>query len=215
MIYRVLPLPEQRGRRPQSGVSLIEVMISLVLVSTILLVSLTASANLLRNDTQRRGANQGHQLAAQLLDEVSSMDFRDRVEPIYGLESDEDAADRSTFDDVDDYNGYTAAPPTHRDGTTINGYEGWSVSVSVVAADPDPTGIATTSSNESSPLRVITIVCTTPAAATVVESTLVSHVPNDNTEINSFEKWRRVKLTFSDREINVTAPLRNNPDWSP
>ena len=45
------------------GVSLIEVMISLVLVSTILLVSLSASGNLLRNDVQRRGSNQGQLLA--------------------------------------------------------------------------------------------------------------------------------------------------------
>ncbi len=52
-------LRQRRGPHRQLGVSLIEVMISLVLVSTILLVSLTASANLLRNDSQRRGANQG------------------------------------------------------------------------------------------------------------------------------------------------------------
>lgn len=207
------PLTTRRlGPRMRLGVSLIEVMISLVLISTILLVSLTASANLLRNDVQRRGANQGQQLAARLLDEVSSMDFRDRVDPIYGLETDENADDRNTFDDVDDYNGYTATPPTHRDGTTMNGYEGWSFSVSVIPADPDATGVTTTSSNEQSPLRIIVVVCTTPAGTSVQAGTLVSNVPDDNMETNSYEKWRRIKLTFPDREINVTAPLRNHPD---
>jgi Tfp pilus assembly protein PilV len=212
MRFHLLHLRERRGPHVQFGVSLIEVMISLVLVSTVLLVSLTASANLLRNDAQRRGANQGQQLAAQLLDEVSSMDFRDRVDPIYGLESNETAGDRNTFDDVDDYNGYTAAPPTHRDGTTIDGYKGWSFSVSITPADPDATGITTTTSNEHSPLRIITVVCTTPAGTTVEAATLVSNVPNDSAPTNSYEKWRRVKLTFPDREVNVTAPLRNFPD---
>lgn len=209
------PQPQRRGPHRQFGVSLIEVMISLVLVSTVLLVSLTASANLLRNDAQQRGANQGQQLAAQLLDEVSSMDFRDRFEPIYGLESNEDSGDRNTFDDVDDYNGYTAAPPTHRDGTTIDGYEGWSFSVSITPSDPDATGITTTTSNVDSPLRIITVVCTTPAGTTVGAATLVSNVPNDNAQTNSYEKWRRLKLTFPDREVNVTAPLRNFPDSLP
>jgi Tfp pilus assembly protein PilV len=213
---RHLPqLRQRRGPHRQLGVSLIEVMISLVLVSTILLVSLTASANLLRNDTQQRSANQGQLLAAQLLDEVSSMDFRDRFEPIYGLESNEDAGDRNTFDDVDDYNGYTAAPPTHRDGTTIDGYQGWSCSVSITPADPDATGITTTTSNENSPLRIITVNCTTPSGTTVEAATLVSNVPNDNAETDSYETWRRVKLTFPDRELSVTAPLRNKPDSLP
>ncbi len=143
------------------------------------------------------------------------MDFRDRVDPIYGLESNENASDRNTFDDVDDYNGYTAAPPTHRDGATIDGYEGWSFSVSITPADPDATGITTATSNENSPLRIITVNCTTPSGTTVGAATLVSNVPNDNAETNSYEKWRRVKLTFPDREINVTAPLRNNPDSLP
>ena len=78
-------------------------MISIVLVSTILLVSINASASLLRNNSQQRNTNSSTHLAAQILDEVSSMDFRDRVDPVFGIESDENASDRNTFDDVDDY----------------------------------------------------------------------------------------------------------------
>ena len=196
------------------GVSLIEVMVSMVLISTLMLVSLTATGNLLRTDVQQRDENQGQQLAAQFLDEVSSMDFRDRIDPIHGLESDENAKDRQTFDDVDDYNRYTATPPTHRDGTTINNYDGWSIAVSVIAADPDATGITTISSDLDSPLRIITVVCTSPAGTSVQASTMVSNVPNNNPDTNSYEKWRRVQLTFPDRVIDVTAPLRNNPDTS-
>lgn len=214
MTYRCAALRGSLDQKRRWGVSLIEVMISLVLVSTILLVSLSASGNLLRNDVQRRGANQGQLLAAQLLDEVSSLDFRDRIDPIHGLESDEDVGDRESFDDVDDYDGYAAAPPTHRDGSTISGYAGWSFAVTVTPADPDATGITTTAADETSPLRIISVVCTTPTGTTVQASSLVSNVPDNTTQTDSYERWRRLRLTFPDREINVTAPLRNNPDSS-
>jgi type II secretory pathway pseudopilin PulG len=206
------PKHRQVGSRPSRGVTLIEVTISIVLVSTILLVSLTAAANLMRNDSERRNTNQGQQLAAQILDEVSSMDFRDRSDPVFGLESGEIATDRTTFDDVDDYNSYASTPPKHRDGTLISGYDGWSFSVAVYPADPDATGITTSSAGVRSPLRIIQVFCTAPDGATTDAATLVSNTPNDITATTSYEKWRRVKLTFPDREITVTAPLRNRPD---
>lgn len=200
------------GRHRRCGVTLIEVMISLVLVSTIMLVSLTASANLMRTTAERRDANDGQQLAAQILDEVSSMDFRDRIDPVFGVESNESATDRNTFDDVDDYDGYKSAPPTHRDGTLISGYQGWTFSVFIVRADPTATGLATATADDRSPLRIIRVVCTTPDGTSVEAATVVSSVPNNAGEFTSYEKWRRVKLKFPDREIDVTAPLRNQPD---
>ncbi len=197
--------------RMNPGVTLIEVMISIVLVSTILLVSLTASANLIRNASQRRNTNDGQQLAAQLLDEISSMDFLDHSEPVFGVESDETATDRTTFDDVDDYHTYTSAPPTYRDGTAIDGYDGWSCSVSITPADPDASGIITAGADGRSPLRIIEVVCTSPEGTSIRATTLVSNVPSDRNDTASYERWRRIKLTFPDREISVAAPLRNHP----
>lgn len=204
--------PPPLGSRRGLGVTLIEVMISMVLVTTILLVSLTASANLMRNNGERRNTNQGQQLAAQILDEVSSMDFRDRSNPVFGLETGEVATDRTTFDDVDDYNSYACTPPKHRDGTLISGFDGWSFSVAVYPADPDATGITTTGAGVRSPLRIIQVFCTAPDGTTTDAGTLVSDTPHDTSETTSYERWRRVKLTFPDREITVTAPLRNKPD---
>ncbi|MCG8651629.1 MAG: prepilin-type N-terminal cleavage/methylation domain-containing protein, partial [Pirellulales bacterium] len=42
--------------RRRRGITLVEVVISILLVSTVLLVSLSASANLLRNDAQQQAA---------------------------------------------------------------------------------------------------------------------------------------------------------------
>lgn len=204
---------DRRGNlHRRRGVTLIEVMVSILLVSTVLLISVNASATLLSNRTQQQTSNHSALLTAQILDEVSAMDFRDRVDPVFGVEADEIANDRTTFDDVDDYNGYTSAPPTHRDGSVISGYNGWSIAVTVVPADPVAGGLITTSASESSPLRVIGVVCTTPQGTTINGTTLVSDVPSNVPNTASYEQWRRIELRFPNRELNVTAPLRNLPD---
>jgi prepilin-type N-terminal cleavage/methylation domain-containing protein len=197
------------------GVTMIEVMLALVLVSTILLVSLTASANLLRNHAGQRNMVNGQALANQILDEVSAMNFQDIANPVFGLESGELGANRSLFDDVDDYQGYSMSPPTYRDGTVITGYSGWTVSVAVVAADPHAAGIETASADGNSPLRRIVVSCTTPDGTIIDATTLVSNVPSDRPNSTSYERWRHAKLTFSGgRQIHVTAPLRNQPATS-
>jgi prepilin-type N-terminal cleavage/methylation domain-containing protein len=213
MIVAMLEASRGRTDSPgRCGVTLIEVMISIVLVSTVLLVSLTASSRLLHNEHLQDAANDGAQLAAQLLDEVSSMDFRDRNDPVFGLEADETATDRTGFDDVDDYDGYECTPPTYRDGTSIEGYEGWSCRVTITPADPSTEGITTVAAGERSPLRIIAVLCTAADGTTTEATTLVSNVPSGVADTASYERWRRVKLTFPDREFSVTAPLRNRPD---
>ena len=92
---------ERNQTGQQRGLTLIEVLISIILVSSMLLVSLAASANLMRNSNSRRDIRQGQLLATQLLDEVTVMDYRDRNSPVFGLEADELGSDRTTFDDVD------------------------------------------------------------------------------------------------------------------
>ncbi|MGI9470461.1 MAG: type IV pilus modification PilV family protein [Rubripirellula sp.] len=195
-----------------AGLSLIEVVISIVLVASVLLVSLAASANLMRNSHERRDTNQGQQLATQFLDEVTAMAFRDLSEPTFGLESGELLSDRTTFDDVDDYANYQQSPPTHRDGTAISSYEGWTISVGVVAADIDNDGISTSAATNDSPLRRVTVFCQSPDGVTTTATAIVANVGDDSEETTSFEQWRRVRLTFPGREVDVVSPLRNAPD---
>ena len=193
------------------GVTLIEITVALILVSTVLLVSLTASANLLRNTAQRRAAIDAEELGGQILDEISALDFEDRATPQFGLEPDETASDRTTYDDVDDYHGYVSDPPTHRDGTTIAGLDGWTFSVTVKPAEPVANGIIT-SDDDTKPLRQITVVCSAPDGSQRNVSTVVSSVPSDISDATSFERLRRLTLRFPDREVTVTVPLRNAPD---
>ena len=203
----------RQQNRSRGGLTLLEVVISLILVSTIVLVSITASANLLRNKAVSMHAIEGGDLAFQILDEVTAVQFQEAGnERVFGRETDETATNRSDFDDVDDYHGYTASPPTHRDGTAIKGFDGWSFSVSVSPAQPIASGIAA-SSDDAAPLRLVTVTCTSPGGDAVSESMLVSEVPSSMSANISQEKWRRLTLSFPDqRKIEVTAPLRNQPE---
>jgi hypothetical protein len=55
---------------------------------------------------------------------------------VFGLESGESTGNRSLFDDVDDYVGWTSSPPVNRSGIAIPGMTGWTHTVSVAWADP-------------------------------------------------------------------------------
>jgi hypothetical protein len=89
--------------------------------------------------------------------------------------------------------------------------EGWTFSVDVKAAEPVDGGIVT-SNDSAKPLRLITVLCTAPDGATTSVATVVSHVPANLPATTSFQRWRRLTLRFPDRELTVTAPLRNTPD---
>ena len=71
---------------------------------------------------------------------------RPSIGPVFGLESSESTGSRADFDDVDDYNGWTASPPQRRDGTVIPQLDGWGRTAQVGRLDPvllDPTGVET------------------------------------------------------------------------
>ncbi len=200
-------------RYSRRGLTLLEVVVSLILVSTIILVSMTASANLLRNKAVSMHAIDSRELAFQILDEVTAAEFHDPDDDrIFGREASETATNRTDYDDVDDYNGYVASPPTHRDGTAITGLGSWSFRVSVSRAEPVSAGIVG-SADDAAPLRLVTVTCTSPGGATNSESMLVSEVPSNLPANTSHEKRRRLTLTFpNQRRIEVIAPLRNQPE---
>lgn len=197
--------------RPRQGVTLIEIMLSLVLVSTLLLVSLTASANLIRNHTEGKRAVDAAALGGQILDEITALRFRDAQTPTFGLEAGESGSDRTGFDDVDDYQGYKSEPATHRDGTKIAGFEAWSFAVAVQPAKADSKGVVS-SSDAGDPLRLITVTCTAPDGTTSEHTAIFSNVANDVAASQKVECWRRLSLRFEEQELTLTVPLRNQPD---
>ena len=76
-------------------------------------------------------------LADELLSEIVQQPYSDpNGSAVFGRESGESASPRSAFDDVDDYDSWTASPPQYRDGTTIPNRTGWRQRVVVTRVTP-------------------------------------------------------------------------------
>jgi prepilin-type N-terminal cleavage/methylation domain-containing protein len=130
-------LRSRRSPRHRRGAfTLVEVVISVVIVGGLLAASLRAVA--LANVTQyqtveRTGANN---LARGLLAEITQQAYVDPgPSPVFGPES---GQSRPTYDDVDDYNGYSESPLVTKSGTKlpIPQKGSWMRSVTVTWVDP-------------------------------------------------------------------------------
>lgn len=122
------------------SVTLIEVVISTVIVSVMLASALQAvgAARVGWNKLNER--NVGMLLAQDLMAEILQQDYADSA---YGPDSsigpgaDEAATgNRSLYDDVDDYHGWQASPPQYKNGTPIAWATGYQRAVTVVWVNP-------------------------------------------------------------------------------
>lgn len=128
--------------RPRRGFTLVEAVISIAIVGSMLVAALSAMAGSQRLRIRSADRLRGHQLAADLIAEVEACLYTD---PGFGLGSfgvgaDETGPDRSLFDDVDDYDGWSASPPQRKDGAEIPDLDGWTRTVEVEWVLPDDLG---------------------------------------------------------------------------
>ena len=126
-------LPANQSR----GLTLIEVVASTMIVAMLAVATLnglgaaTRSADSIGNRAIAAG------LADELLSEIVQQPYSDpNGSAVFGRESGESASPRSAFDDVDDYDAWTASPPQYRDGTTIPNRTGWRQRVVVTRVTP-------------------------------------------------------------------------------
>ena len=114
------------------GFTLVEATISIVLVGVLLVAALNTlgASALSRRSTQDQTI--GYELAQDLLVEILNQAFEEPVDTVtFGRESGEGNGSRAEWDDVDDYDGWSAGPPEAKDGTLLVGFDGWTRSVEV------------------------------------------------------------------------------------
>ena len=135
MRTRTTKRPDRRFRR---GVTLIEAVMSLLIIAVMLVAALRTVGSTARarqvNLTRRRGAALAEQVLAELLPVSYSEPSGSGV---FGPESGENTGDRSNFDDVDDFHDWSASPPQAADGSVLPGLAGWSRRVTVEYVAPD------------------------------------------------------------------------------
>lgn len=130
----------KRPRRPraQAGLSMIEVVLSFIVVSIMLLGALEAVAASRRTVAIAERSATARFLADELLAQVFAKSYSDPNETaILGIELTEVAGGKASMDDLDDFDGWRESPPRDATGGKLAGYDGWSREVSVEWVAPD------------------------------------------------------------------------------
>lgn len=154
-----------RQRLARQGLSLAEVAVSTLLVGVLMVASLRSVESSLRTWQAASASGDGTALAQQLLDEIMLVTYAEDVGSgaNFGPESGETTspASRTLFDDLDDYDDWTASPPQDATGNPLPNYTGWTRSVIVKKLSTDLYE-ATSDNSADHALRQITVTVTSP-----------------------------------------------------
>jgi type II secretory pathway pseudopilin PulG len=123
----------RHSSRIRGAFTIVEAAISMVIVAIMLVAALSAVGASARARRVHVNVGQGAALARALMAEIRHARYEEPIDdpPAFGRETGETTVDRLAWDDVDDYHGWSAAPPVARDGSALPGFAGWSRSVSV------------------------------------------------------------------------------------
>lgn len=164
---------ELSPRNNRAGFSLLEITLASVIVSITLVASLNSLAFVTATGVSESNSHVAARLAQVLFAEIASQPFLDPDTGAVGigLESGEDAAQRSSWDDCDDYHSWTSSSLQTINGDTIPGSQGWSSQVDVVFCDVNNPN---QDAGNTSQLKRITLTLTSPSNQTFIFHTLRS-----------------------------------------
>jgi MSHA pilin protein MshD len=163
------------------GLTLIEGVVSMLIMSVLLVAALN-TVGVSQISLKKMGdRSRGVLLAQQLMAEILRQDYEEPDDvPGFGREASEDSAGgRARYDDVDDYNGWTAMPPEYKDGSEIPNLPGWRRKVAVTWANP--TNLAQSYGAEGQTKRIAVAVTRNdvPVAELVAVKTVGLPPPSD------------------------------------
>ncbi len=122
--------------RIMRGFSMVEAAFCVVLVGGLVVASLNTLGASKVSQRNLGVHSVGQLLSSALMSEIMNQEYEDPSKTsVFGIDLTENFLLRSSFDDVDDYNGWTASPPQNRDGSVIPGLTGWRQSVQVTIVD--------------------------------------------------------------------------------
>lgn len=121
------------------GFTLIESIISILVVGVMFVASMSVLSQSRLSRFIAADGMQGQLLAESLMSEILQQSYQEPVDAFSssGLDVGEDPLVRAMWDDVDDYEGWTASPPQDKYGVAMTGLSGWTRSVEVVYVKPD------------------------------------------------------------------------------
>ena len=189
-------------KRRCSGFSLLEIVISALLIGVLIVPALSVFGSITRSYALR-----GHQATADclvqdLLSEIVQLRFED-PDPITRTFGPEDAeSTRADFNDIDDYADLFEQPPTARDGTDLDRVENFTrtVTIEFVNVD-DPTQVEATETE----LKRIRVQVDSPRLGSPVTlfALRARTSPHDTDPTRAKTVTRRVDLQLSAGELPI------------
>jgi type II secretory pathway pseudopilin PulG len=141
------------------GFTLVEALMAVLIVSGVLVASLGTFGAIGRARQLELERAQALGLAERVMAEIVQCRYEEPSASTTTLGPDAGESGRAQYDDVDDYDSWSTAPPEGRDGVALVGMTGWSVQVWVRWVNPsDPA----TTTNTPSGLKRIQMRVTTP-----------------------------------------------------
>jgi type II secretory pathway pseudopilin PulG len=140
--------------------TIVEAAVSVVIVAVLLVAALRTLGASARARGVQAAQCQGPALARLLMAEIRQARYADDVVPNgpLGPENGEvNVKDRTLFDDVDDYNGFSEESPRARDGSPLPGLSDWHRDVTVAWVRPDQPDVVV---NTDTGLKRITVTVT-------------------------------------------------------
>jgi MSHA pilin protein MshD len=178
-------------RMPRRGFTLVEAVISCVIMAVMLVPALSLIGAAAQTRKNRPERVQGLALARHLLTEIMQAHYLDP-------DGSEDGESRTSWDDLSEYDNFKEKPPTHRDGSTIAGFAGWERVVKIKLADPaNPS--ATSGSDQG--LKSIVVTVTSPSGKGYTLSALRS-------SSSGYERKPTSSATYASW-VDVTIDLGN------
>ncbi|MCX5662021.1 MAG: PKD domain-containing protein [Planctomycetota bacterium] len=129
---------------------------------------------------------------------------------VFGLEAGKGSANRSTWTDVDDYNGWTETTPQTKSGTVLGNFTGWTRSVLVEWIDP-ATLAATSNTNTGIKRITVTVVRRgKPVAVVAAYRTVgwVDTIPAPTDATGNHAPVAAATVDYTARRVGETATFK-------
>ncbi|MBL8889495.1 MAG: hypothetical protein JNL67_05920 [Planctomycetaceae bacterium] len=117
----------------RQGLNMVEVAISSLIVGVMLVASLRVVGQSFLTQRMNADLATAQFLAEGILSEALQLSYMEPGLTTSGIarETGELAANRTNYDDVDDYHNYNESPPKSKDNVVLTGFTGWQRTVTV------------------------------------------------------------------------------------
>jgi len=125
----------RQSRSSAKGITLIECAGASIILGLMITAGLRAAAGAGAAQAISARTLSGTLLAEGLLNEITQLPYADPSgSAIFGIDAGEVAGNKSTFDDIDDFDNWSESPPKSPENTTLPNMTKWSRSVRIYRA---------------------------------------------------------------------------------